>query len=206
MLNTIAFAACPTLTLPPLILNLLTQDDMSANPAFQPAILAAIKGFQQGWPHFWHRLQQETFLADADLDPQKPWEADMVFVGNAASHAINRQYRHKDAATDVITFTLYADDPNRQVLAQLPMHHLGSVLVNVDWALQETGITLEALQFDTKTVVRGNLTPSGTFIMYILERMIHGCLHLLGVTHDTDIDYNRVVEIQRYVLNAVHLR
>ena len=197
------FEPCPTLEMSPLILNVLAEPEVQG---YNHAISAALKGLEKGWPFFWQRIQQEPFLTHAELDPLKPWEADMVFVGNVTCHAINYEYRQKDTPTDVITFTLYADDPNRSVLAQLPVHHLGSVLVNLDWALAETGITLSALQLETETAVRGNLTPSCTFIKYILERMIHGCLHLLGVTHDTDIDYNRVVEIQRYVLDAVDHR
>jgi ssRNA-specific RNase YbeY (16S rRNA maturation enzyme) len=211
MIDTLPFSSSPVLHLSPLTLAVLTEPSLD-NPQLVSVLKAVTQQFERAWPYFWQRIQQEPFLADAQIDPDKPWEADMVFVGNATCHAINRDYRHKDTPTDVITFTLYADDPNRAMLAQLPIHHLGSVLVNVDWAflhaLPDKALTLNelegsVLQNETDWGVRGNLTPTHTFIMYILERMLHGCLHLLGVTHDTDMDYTRVVEIQHYVLDAI---
>ena len=35
---------------------------------------------------------------------------------------------------------------------------------------------------------------------YLLERFCHGCLHLLGLHHETDEKYNRVITLQAQTL------
>jgi probable rRNA maturation factor len=195
------FSPTPALSTPPLTWTVLAE--ASVAQSYQSAIQACLAGFERAWPALLQQVNKHQLLDLAGVDAHKPWEADIIFVGNASIQAVNHTYRQKDKPTDVLTFTLFADAPDRQMLAQLPVHHLGSVLVSLDWASTETGITPIALQKETDAPLRGNLTPSQCFVMFILERMIHGFLHLLGVTHDTDQDYNKVVEIQRHVLNAV---
>ncbi len=46
------------------------------------------------------------------------YEVSLVFVGNAKSHAINRTYRGKDKATNVLAFPL--SDTNGEIVIALP--------------------------------------------------------------------------------------
>jgi ssRNA-specific RNase YbeY (16S rRNA maturation enzyme) len=192
---------CPHLTIGPLTWQVMI--DEACDSAYAPVLSECLDCFTLGWPVFQAQMTQFDLLSPRHIDIEKSWEADLIFVTNETMRAMNETYRHKPSATDVLTFTLYADAPDHSVLSQLPVHHLGSVMISLDWAGTETGITTLMLQNDTDLPLRGNSTPTYCFIMYILERVVHGCLHLLGVTHDTESDYNKVVEIQSNVIDSV---
>jgi probable rRNA maturation factor len=191
----------PELDLPPLTLNILTLPSLL--PQWQPAMHACALAFKAGWPSLLTQLLNRNLCQAQGISPNKPWEADVLFVDNDTMQALNHQYRNKNQPTDVLTFTMFADAADKAMLSQLPMHHLGAFAVSLEWAMDAVAPKPEALQFEIQAGVGGNFTPSSVFIKYILERMVHGGLHLMGVTHDTDIDYNRVVEIQQHVLNQV---
>jgi ssRNA-specific RNase YbeY (16S rRNA maturation enzyme) len=196
----VSLPTVPELAVPPLTLNLLIEAPLL--PQWEQAVLPCVQAYKAGWVHFFQQVQQHQLLQDLSI--HKPWEADALFVSNATMQQLNQTYRHKNAATDVLTFTLFADAADKLVLQQLPLIHLGAFAVSLEWA-QHAIEPAEAsfhLQLATRGQDGGNFTPTPVFIQYILERMIHGSLHLLGVTHDTDNDYNRVVEIQQHVLKA----
>jgi probable rRNA maturation factor len=120
------------------------------------------------------------------------WEVDLTWVTNPEIQAINAAYREKDTATDVLSFplltpALVAEAPH---LAQLPTVALGTIFISVDWALEaHSQVSLsEGLPCE---VVR-----------YLLERLVHGCLHLMGQHHDTMETYQQVVALQGRILDA----
>ncbi|MEB3287771.1 MAG: rRNA maturation RNase YbeY [Vampirovibrionales bacterium] len=136
------------------------------------------------WPVFQDIIQAEKIPAALGLNDTQGWEADLTFCDNETIQSLNAQYRHKNQATDVLSFCLFADQPQSQraVMAKLPLVSLGSVFVSIAWAKAEAEKTGQDL--------------SG----YILERVFHGFLHLLGAHHDTMPDYERVKKIQATVL------
>ena len=105
---------------------------------------------------------------------------DISFVDDKTIHSINKQYRKKDAPTDVITFALFADDENRFVFNKTV--ELGEIIISVETA--------------KKQAEKG-------FENEILTLICHGILHLLGFDHLTDKDYNFVVGIQNSVISEL---
>ena len=94
---------------------------------------------------------------------------------------INRDYRSKDKATDVITFALFADDENS--IIQNDTLELGEIIISIDTLIsqaQENGNTIEKELYTLIT---------------------HGILHLLGFDHLTQKDYDFVVGIQEAIVN-----
>lgn len=102
---------------------------------------------------------------------------EVLWVSNPTIQAQNRMHRGKDEATDVLSFPMGATTPDGQRL-------LGSILVSVPWGMAQAGQT----------------KPHETVEQYLLERVTHGLLHLMGLHHDTMTDYERVVGIQAKVL------
>lgn len=142
---------------------------------------------QQAWPIFKDLATQENLWSVLGIQPERQTlEIELSWVGLDTMHALNKEYRDKDSATDVLTFTLLADHPDPTSWLQLPVMQLGSVFVCLDWAEAE-------VQKD----------PKLNLARYILERVIHGFLHLLGVHHDTMEQFERVVRLQKTVLDAV---
>jgi rRNA maturation RNase YbeY len=127
---------------------------------------------------------------------QVPWNFDWLFCDNATIEEVNLELRGKKAPTDVLSFPTLEnaslgddhaeDDPPWPIQSELPDAlkrallqqggHLGTVMVSLDYAQHNRG---EETLFD-----------------YVLERFIHGSLHVLGVHHATQADYEDVLRLQ----------
>ena len=89
-------------------------------------------------------------------------------------------YRDKDRPTDVITFSLFADDNDAIIYRKTA--DLGQIIVSVEKAdkqKEENNNTLEK---------------------EILTLITHGILHLLGFDHQTKKEYDFVVGVKNKVL------
>ena len=105
---------------------------------------------------------------------------DISFCNDETIHQINKEYRSKDCPTDVITFSLFADDENAIIYRKTA--ELGQIIISVDTALKQTKTTLEE---ETLTLI------------------CHGILHLFGFDHLTKKDYDFVVRVQNQVIEKL---
>ena len=106
---------------------------------------------------------------------------EISFCTDRLIREINRDYRSKDKATDVITFALFADDENS--IIQNDTLELGEIIISIDTLIsqaQENGNTIEKELYTLIT---------------------HGILHLLGFENITQKDYDFVVGIQEAIVN-----
>jgi rRNA maturation RNase YbeY len=87
-------------------------------------------------------------------------DVSLILVGKTRMQRLNRTYRKRDYATDVLAFPM-------QDASQSPVAFVGDVVICVPVALSQ------ASRF-------GN-TPDGE----LLRLLIHGTLHLLGYDHET---------------------
>ncbi|WP_366924132.1 rRNA maturation RNase YbeY [Metallumcola ferriviriculae] len=113
-------------------------------------------------------------------------EVGVVLVDNAQIKQINKEHRHKDSETDVISFALNDEDDSG------PKHP------NADWLLGDIYISLEKTEEQARDYghsVRRELA-------YLT---IHGLLHLLGYDHDTEQSKVEMRQIEEDVLSAVDL-
>jgi len=92
-------------------------------------------------------------------------ELALVFGGDALLHRLNREYRHKDKPTDVLSFEGQGDDMG-----------LGDVFISVPTA-------------------RANAARFGRTLDEELEILaLHGFLHALGYDHETDTGQMEALE------------
>ena len=89
-------------------------------------------------------------------------DVSLILVGKTRMQRLNRTYRKRDYATDVLAFPM-------QDASQSPVAFVGDVVICVPVALSQ------ASRF-------GN-TPDGE----LLRLLIHGTLHLLGYDHETTV-------------------
>jgi rRNA maturation RNase YbeY len=115
------------------------------------------------------------------LLPTKQWVWDITLLTNAEIQALNREHRQQDKATDVLSFPAW--DLATLPPKGLPEVSLGSIVVSVDYGL--------------------TFTPTTPLLVYLLDRMTHGTLHLLGFHHDTMAEFEQVVAWQGEVLAEV---
>ena len=102
---------------------------------------------------------------------------DIAFCNDETIHQINKEYRNKDCPTDVITFSLFADDPNAIIYRKTA--DLGQIIISVETAEKQAKESIEK---------------------EILTLICHGILHLFGFDHLTKKDYDFVVRIQNQVM------
>ena len=108
-------------------------------------------------------------------------ECNIIFVDNEKIHEINREYRHIDRVTDVISFAL-EDEMENEPTAQYEMRVLGDIYISVDRAKEQ------ALEY------------GHSFLREICFLAIHGMLHLLGYDHQTTEDEKIMFQKQEEVL------
>jgi probable rRNA maturation factor len=111
---------------------------------------------------------------------------ELVWTNNQTMQTLNQEYRQKEGPTDVLTFTLLADAEDPDLWMSLPVLQLGSIFVSVEYA---QNAILE--------------TPDTPLERYLIERFVHGMLHLFGMHHDTMEKFEKVVTIQNRVLESV---
>lgn len=105
---------------------------------------------------------------------------DFLYCDSKKTHEINREYRQKDYPADIITFAIFADSEEKFVFdGEI---NLGEVIIALDKVVEEAekkGVTKE----------------------YELSFLIsHGILHLLGFDHQTEEDYNFIIDLQNRAL------
>ena len=107
----------------------------------------------------------------------------VTLVDNDYIHEINRQYRHIDRPTDVISFAFLDGDKNREkILSNKGPVCLGDIYISLDKAKEQ------AEEF------KHPLDRELSFLF------VHGLLHLLGYDHMTKEDEEVMFKIQDEIL------
>ncbi len=93
-------------------------------------------------------------------------ELSILFTDDEHMAALNRQYRDKEGATDVLSFSMAEDSDGETSPAFFEPVMLGDVVISVDTALRDA----EELE--------------ESFGRTVNRLLIHGILHLLGYDHE----------------------
>lgn len=135
----------------------------------------------QHWIHTWL-----THLAP-EVSPINAYELSLQFTTDATIHQLNREYRQRDRATDVLSFATLDDAPlPPAVLQQIPCH-LGDLVVSVETAQRQALDHQHTLQEELAWLVA------------------HGLLHLLGWDHPDEAQLQAMWQQQRSLLELVDL-
>jgi len=172
--------------------DLLAQFETEARDIFNESV-RQLPGL---WQALSARLKPEDGLY-GQIGPNQALRLGLVWVTNDEIQALNREFRDKDAATDVLTFSLLEEEDMASLLPQLPEVDLGEVYVSLPWAMDAVAQADATQKTDTS-----NFSHSAT--LYAMERVIHGSLHLLGVHHETMSAYNKVVAHQNAVIQTLY--
>jgi probable rRNA maturation factor len=90
-------------------------------------------------------------------------EIDLTLCYNSAIQQYNKEYRHKDKATDVLSFPIEQDN-----ISDNSVMPLGSIVISVDFVKE-------------KAKKYNHSTDAEMALLFI-----HGLLHLLGYDHEND--------------------
>lgn len=111
-------------------------------------------------------------------------EVSCVLVDDERIHEINREYRHIDRSTDVISFAM--EDNNQFYVEGMP-RTLGDIFISVDHAKKQAEEYGHSLRRE----------------MCFL--FTHGILHLLGYDHMTDEQEKEMFGLQDQILGALSI-
>lgn len=100
----------------------------------------------------------------------------IVFVNNTTIHDMNKTYRNKDYATDVLTFVDGTDD------------HLGDIIISIDKAKEQAQRYNHSFQRELSFL------------------SIHGVLHCLGYDHQTPEEEAKMMDLTNQILNEANIK
>ena len=108
----------------------------------------------------------------------------LIIVDNEYIHELNKNYRHIDRETDVITFALEDDD---SLVMPTDERILGDIYISIDKAISQAEEYGHSLRRE----------------MCFL--FTHGILHLLGYDHMTDEQEKEMFGLQDEILGALSI-
>ncbi|WP_462412258.1 rRNA maturation RNase YbeY [Neobacillus sp. Marseille-QA0830] len=116
-------------------------------------------------------------------------EVSITFVTNEKIHEINREYRDKDAPTDVISFALeeLGEGETELIGANMP-RILGDIIISIPKAREQ------AEEY------------GHSFLRELGFLAVHGFLHLLGYDHMNEEDEKVMFTLQKEILNEYGLK
>lgn len=114
-------------------------------------------------------------------------ECSVSFVDNERIREINRDYRGKDVATDVISFALDDDDSDVSLMPSDMTHHLGDIIISIDKAKEQAQ------------------AYNHSFEREIGFLALHGFLHLNGYDHMSEEEEKEMFSLQDEILKAMGL-
>ncbi|MEO3997573.1 rRNA maturation RNase YbeY [Mesorhizobium sp. CAU 1732] len=117
----------------------------------------------------------DAALAELAIDEDS--ELSLLFTDDAHIRVLNREWRGKDKATNVLSFPAFDVAPGDPFPAML-----GDIVLARETIVGEAG--LEQKPFDH----------------HLVHLIVHGLLHLLGYDHETDEDAEEMEAIERRAL------
>jgi len=109
---------------------------------------------------------------------QPQGELSIRVVGRGESQAMNRNYRHKDKPTNVLSFPYEAP-------VQVPSHYLGDLIICAP-------IVTEEAAAQNKSVAS-----------HWAHMVVHGMLHLQGYDHENDQDAEIMERLERQIMGKL---
>ncbi|MET0959272.1 MAG: rRNA maturation RNase YbeY [Psychrobacillus psychrotolerans] len=127
--------------------------------------------------------------AGEQLSVKEGSEVSITFVTNEAIQEINKTYRNKDMATDVISFAMeeMGEGEVEIINADIPTL-LGDIIISVQRATEQAE------------------TYQHSFERELCFLAVHGFLHLLGYDHGTEQQEKEMFGLQESILQAFGLK
>lgn len=119
----------------------------------------------------------EAVLAELDLKPANAAELSLLFTDDAHIAVLNRDWRSKDKATNVLSFPAFEIAPGGPLPAML-----GDIVLAFETISSEA--VLEEKPFEH----------------HFRHLIVHGMLHLLGYDHETDEEAEEMEALERRIL------
>jgi probable rRNA maturation factor len=152
-------------------------DDGSLAPISEPQ--------WQTWFTHWLTLLRPTDVTGKALHPEHAYELSLRLTDDTEIQTLNRDFRHQDRSTDVLSFAaLEVDYPEIPIDEPL---YLGDIVISVQTAARQAQSQGYSLEVELAWLAA------------------HGLLHLLGWDHPDDEQLRRMLIQQQVLLAAIDL-
>jgi probable rRNA maturation factor len=142
---------------------ILLDPDLDSHPSPHVKVLRKSQGSARSLPAPHHRIPGTRtlarFLRDAQSAAKLRGYVTVLLTTDTAIRRLNRQFRGKNKATDVLSFPASAPGP---------LKIAGDLAISIPTALRQAGERGHSLTIEIKVL------------------MLHGLLHLAGYDHETD--------------------
>jgi len=128
-------------------------------------------------------LVEISALKNLDVT-QYSFSVDIVFCDDKEIKELNSSYRGKDIPTDVLSFALFADNPDENFIF-------------------DNNIALGEIIISTETADRQALERKNSFDYEVSFLLSHGILHLLGFDHPDENSLEQMLSIQEKMIKAI---
>jgi probable rRNA maturation factor len=131
----------------------------------------------------------------------RPVEVNVLVRGDEGLRALNREYRGKDAATDVLSFPVL-DEP----LVKAPAEELWQDFTRPEVRfVTAPGLPLQLgdVAISYPTVIRQAAEAGHSPLHEFAFLLAHGILHLIGFDDQTEAGYQRMVALQHAALHQM---
>ncbi|MCB9492658.1 MAG: rRNA maturation RNase YbeY [Epsilonproteobacteria bacterium] len=126
-----------------------------------------------------HAMLEAIGYVDFDLS--------IVFVSKKKIRELNKQYRCKDRATDILSFPFHDIKAGEKITIQHEDEkNLGDLIVCPEYTAQDAATNWSCSYLERLPVL-----------------LAHGIAHLLGHDHINDVDYKKMQKIEHMMLKAV---
>ena len=121
-------------------------------------------------------------------------EMSVTLVNNDRIHAINKEYRGVDKATDVISFAIEEDDGEEE-----PIIFSDDLDIDIPKNIGDIFVSLEKVKEQAEYLGHSEKIELGFLV-------VHGFLHLNGYDHMKAEDEKEMFGLQRKILDAYGLK
>lgn len=109
---------------------------------------------------------------------------DILICNDSKIRELNKEYRGKDKATDVLSFALFADSTENQIILNNQIF-LGEIIISADTAKKQADENKKTFEEE----------------LYFL--LSHGILHLFGVDHPDEKTLEYMIKIQNEMVSGI---
>ena len=119
----------------------------------------------------------------------KGFDVSILFTTNASIQKFNKQFRHKNKPTDILSFPYHANiKPGQKIKTTTPDDkNLGDIIISVEY--------VNKVAAELKTSLQQHIT----------RLLAHGLAHLLNYDHHTDVDFKAMEKVERQLMSEFGL-
>lgn len=115
-------------------------------------------------------------------------ELSITLTNDEQIHKLNKEYRHKDRATNVLTFSLYENKKDIiKDLKNLPCMSLGDIIFSFD------------------TIDREAKEQNKSFLNHFTHMLVHSYLHLFGYDHIKYHERKKMEIMEVEILKSINI-